>query len=89
MFPIRLSIRMRMHESPLFAKLERAGQVSRNPLRESFGKPANLRDVLLALFGAKAGQGVVWYTGQVYALTFLQKPPTSPGRSLHHPASST
>ena len=48
--------------------------VSTNPLKESFGNPRNLRYVLLALFGATAGQGVVWYTGQFYALTFLQKP---------------
>jgi MFS family permease len=48
--------------------------VSKNPLKESFGNPRNLRYVLLALFGATAGQGVVWYTGQFYALTFLQKP---------------
>jgi MFS family permease len=46
--------------------------VARNPLRESFGNPINRRFVLIALFGATAGQGVVWYTGQFYALTFLQ-----------------
>jgi MFS family permease len=63
-----------MRESPLFTKLKEGGQVSQNPLRESFTNPTNLKFVLIALFGATAGQGVVWYTGQFYALTFLQKP---------------
>ncbi len=71
---ISLYIRLKMRESPLFAKLKSGGGVSRHPLKESFGNPRNLRYVLLALFGATAGQGVVWYTGQFYALTFLQKP---------------
>jgi MFS family permease len=71
---VSLYIRLRMRESPLFAKLQVEGQVSRNPLRESFANPLNLKYVLLALFGATAGQGVVWYTGQFYALTFLQRP---------------
>src|SRR5262245_10179217 len=63
-----------MRESPLFATLRPGGRVSKNPLKESFANPRNLKYVLLALFGATAGQGVVWYTGQFYALTFLQKP---------------
>ena len=71
---VSLYIRLKMSESPLFAKLKSRGQVSKNPLKESFGNRRNLRFVLLALFGATAGQGVVWYTGQFYALTFLQKP---------------
>jgi len=71
---VSLYIRLRMSESPLFARLKSEGRVSKNPLKESFGNPTNLRFVLLALFGATAGQGVVWYTGQFYALTFLQKP---------------
>jgi len=71
---ISLYIRLKMSESPLFAKLKTEGKVSKNPLKESFGNPRNLKFVLLALFGATAGQGVVWYTGQFYALTFLQKP---------------
>ncbi len=71
---VSLYIRLRMSESPLFARLKSAGRVSKNPLKESFANPTNLRYVLLALFGATAGQGVVWYTGQFYALTFLQKP---------------
>jgi len=71
---VSLYIRLRMSESPLFTRLKSEGRVSKNPLKESFGNPTNLRYVLLALFGATAGQGVVWYTGQFYALTFLQKP---------------
>ena len=69
---VSLYIRIRMQESPLFAKLKTGGHISRNPIKESFTNPLNLRFVLLALFGATAGQGVVWYTGQFYALTFLQ-----------------
>jgi MFS family permease len=67
-----LYIRIRMKESPLFTALKERGETARNPLKESFTNPVNLRYVLLALFGATAGQGVVWYTGQFYALTFLQ-----------------
>src|SRR6185436_12223880 len=71
---VSVYMRLKMQESPLFARLKSSGQVSKNPLLESFGNRKNLRYVLLALFGATAGQGVVWYTGQFYALTFLQKP---------------
>ena len=71
---VSVYMRLRMQESPLFAKLQREGRVSKSPLRESFANRRNLKYVLLALFGATAGQGVVWYTGQFYALTFLQKP---------------
>ncbi|MFT4061604.1 MAG: MFS transporter [Edaphocola sp.] len=66
-------IRRNMHESPLFAKAKAEGKTSANPLKESFGNKYNLKFVLLALFGAAMGQGVVWYTGQFYALSFLQK----------------
>jgi len=66
-------IRIRMQESPLFAKAKSAGNLSRNPIAESFVRPENRRLVLIALFGAVAGQGVVWYTGQFYALFFLQR----------------
>jgi MHS family proline/betaine transporter-like MFS transporter len=62
-----------MQESPLFTKIKAEGKISKNPLRDSFTKKENLRLVLIALFGAAMGQGVVWYTGQFYALTFLQK----------------
>ena len=71
---VSLYIRLKMRESPLFSQLKSEGKISKNPLKESFANPRNLRYVLLALFGATAGQGVVWYTGQFYALTFLQKP---------------
>ena len=71
---VSLYIRLKMNESPLFSRLKGEGRLSRNPLVESFVHPKNRRLVLIALFGATAGQGVVWYTGQFYALTFLQKP---------------
>ena len=66
-------IRARMAESPLFAQAKAAGTLSAHPLRESFLNQTNRRLGLLALFGAVAGHGVVWYTGQFYALFFLQK----------------
>jgi MFS family permease len=69
---ISLYIRVKMSESPLFVRLKKSGQTSKNPLVESFANAENRRYVFLALFGAAAGQGVVWYTGQFYALTFLQ-----------------
>jgi MFS family permease len=61
-----------MKESPLFTKLKNRGGTSKNPLKESLTNPLNLKYVLLALFGVTAAQGVIWYTGQFYALTFLQ-----------------
>jgi len=70
---ISIYIRLRMQESPLYSKIKREGKTSKNPIKESFGKKENLKLVLIALFGATAGQGVVWYTGQFYALTFIQK----------------
>ncbi|SFC86221.1 MFS transporter [Spirosoma endophyticum] len=70
---VSIVIRLRMAESPLFSKLKSEGNLSKNPLAESFGKKQNLKMVLLALFGATAGQGVIWYTGQFYALSFIQK----------------
>jgi MHS family proline/betaine transporter-like MFS transporter len=69
---VSVFIRMKMSESPLFAKLKKEGKTSANPLAESFKQKDNLKMVLLALLGATAGQGVVWYTGQFYALSFLQ-----------------
>ena len=65
-------IRLRLRESPLFARLKAEGKSSSAPLTDSFGNRRNWRLILLALFGATAGQAVVWYTGQFYALTFLQ-----------------
>lgn len=69
---VSIYIRMKMAESPLFSKLKAEGKTSSNPLKESFRNKANFRMVLLALFGAVMGQGVVWYTGQFYAQNFLE-----------------
>jgi len=65
-------LRRKLAESPLFVEMKAQGKGSATPLRDSFGKRENLRLVLLALFGATMGQGVVWYTGQFYALYYLQ-----------------
>jgi MFS family permease len=64
-------IRMKLNESPLFQRMKAQGKGSTSPLRDSFLRYPNNKYVLLALFGAAAGQGVVWYTGQFYALFFL------------------
>jgi hypothetical protein len=69
---VSIIIRMRMSESPMFAKVKAEGKTSVNPLKESFGHRANFKMVLVALFGAVMGQGVVWYTGQFYAQTFIE-----------------
>lgn len=68
---VSIFIRLRMQESPLFAKLKGEGKTSKNPLKESFGHKSNFKMVLLALFGVTMGQGVIWYTSQFYAQTFL------------------
>ncbi|MEO6404369.1 MAG: MFS transporter [Ferruginibacter sp.] len=68
---VSIIIRMKMAESPLFSKLKSEGTTTKNPLKESFGKKENFKTVLLALFGATMGQGVIWYTGQFYAQTFI------------------
>ncbi|MEO5979454.1 MAG: MFS transporter [Chryseolinea sp.] len=70
---VSIFIRLRMQESPLFSKIKAEGKISKNPILESFGKKENLKLVLIALFGATAGQGVIWYTGQFYAMTFIEK----------------
>jgi MFS family permease len=67
-----LYIRAKLRESPLFTQLKSAGKTSTAPLRDSLGNRKNWRVILLVLFGAAAGQAVVWYTGQFYALFFLQ-----------------
>jgi len=64
-------IRLKLNESPLFKAMKEQGKGSKAPLAESFGQWSNLKIVILALLGATAGQGVVWYTGQFYALFFL------------------
>jgi len=69
---ISLYIRMRMKESPIFQHVKSSGMTSAQPLIEAFTKWGNLKRVLISLFGATAGQGVVWYTGQFYALFYLQ-----------------
>ena len=66
-------VRFSLKESPLFSRLKAQGKASSRPVRDSLGSRENRRLMLLALFGATAGQGVVWYTGQFYALIYLQK----------------
>jgi MFS family permease len=70
---ISVYIRLQLQESPEFQEIKAAGKLSKAPLSESFGQWANLKVVLLALLGATAGQAVVWYGGQFYALLFLEK----------------
>jgi MFS family permease len=69
---ISLYIRLKMKESPIFTQIKSAGMTSTRPLTEAFTKWPNLKRVLISLFGATAGQGVIWYTGQFYALFYLQ-----------------
>ncbi len=73
MVGISYLIRRNMHESPLFSKVKAEGKTSANPLKESFGNRLNFKFVLLALLGVTMGQGVVWYTGQFYAMSFIEK----------------
>lgn len=68
---ISVWIRLRLHESPAFTRMKSEGLLSRAPIKEAFGRWRNLRLILLALVGLTAGQAVVWYTGQFYALYFL------------------
>ena len=70
---VSLWIRLRLAESPAFARMKAEGKGSKTPLKDSFGRWPNLKLVLLALVGLTAGQAVVWYTGQFYALFFLEK----------------
>ena len=70
---ISLWIRLQLSESPVFQKMKEEGATSSAPLKESFARWGNAKLVLLALFGAVAGQAVVWYTGQFYALFFLER----------------
>jgi MFS family permease len=69
---ISLYIRLKMKESPIYAQIKSAGMTSAKPLKEAFTKWPNLKRVLVSLFGATAGQGVVWYAGQFYALFYMQ-----------------
>src|SRR5690606_17738899 len=70
---ISVYIRLQLEESPAFREIKAEGKLSKAPLKEAFGQWSNLKIVLLALFGATAGQAVVWYGGQFYALFFLEK----------------
>jgi MFS family permease len=70
---VSLWIRLKLAESPAFQKMKDEGKGSSTPLKDSFGKWPNLKLVLIALVGLAAGQAVVWYTGQFYALFFLEK----------------
>lgn len=70
---VSLWIRMQLQESPVFQKMKEEGTSSKAPISEAFGNWKNGRFVLIALLGAVAGQAVVWYTGQFYALFFLEK----------------
>jgi MFS family permease len=69
---ISLYIRLKLRESPIFTSIKSSGKASLQPLRDAFTQWPNLKQVLISLFGATAGQGVVWYTGQFYALFYLQ-----------------
>ena len=70
---VSVYIRLQLQESPAFLQIKQEGKLSTAPLTEAFGQWSNLKIVLLALFGATAGQAVVWYGGQFYALFFLEK----------------
>ncbi len=69
---ISLYVRVKMKESPIFSQMKSAGMTSTQPLKDAFTKWPNLKQVLISLFGATAGQGVIWYTGQFYALFYMQ-----------------
>jgi len=71
---VALYIRLKLQETPLYTRAKEQGKTSDAPLRDSFGNRRNWRLILLALFGMTAGQAVVWYTGQFYALQFMQGP---------------
>ncbi|MES2120758.1 MAG: MFS transporter [Pseudomonadota bacterium] len=70
---VSLWVRVQLNESPVYQQMKAEGSTSKAPLKESFAHWPNLKLVLAALFGAVAGQAVVWYTGQFYALFFLEK----------------
>ncbi|MGQ0558302.1 MAG: MFS transporter [Sphingosinicella sp.] len=70
---VSLWIRLQLEESPVFRRMKAEGELSKAPLKEAFGRWSNAKLVLIALFGAVAGQAVVWYAGQFYALFFLER----------------
>ena len=81
---VSLYMRLRMKESPIFSQIKGAGMTSAQPLKDAFTNWENLKRVLISLFGATAGQGVVWYTGQFYALFYLQTILKVNGRSANY-----
>jgi MFS family permease len=81
---VSMYMRLRMKESPIFAQIKGAGMTSAQPLKDAFAHWANLKRVLISLFGATAGQGVVWYAGQFYALFYLQTILKVNGRSANY-----
>lgn len=80
---ISLYIRLRMKESPIFEQIKTKGMTSAAPLKEAFTVPENFKRFLISLFGATAGQGVVWYTGQFFALFFMTTILKVPGRDAN------
>lgn len=72
MIVVSYFIRRNMNESPVFTEVKASGKIEKNPLKASFGKKKNFKLVLLALFGMIMGQGVIWYTSQFYAMSFLE-----------------
>jgi MFS family permease len=66
-------IQLKLNESPVYARMKASGKSSKNPWRDSFGNKKNLKLVLIALFGAVVGQGVIWYAGQFYLLFFVER----------------
>jgi MFS family permease len=76
---VSLWIRLKLNESPLFQRMVDEGKQSKRPLTEAFGQWSNLKIAILALFGATAGEAVVWYGGQFYALFFLTQTLKVPG----------
>ena len=80
---VSLYIRLRMRESPIFEQIKTKGMTSAAPLKEAFTVPENFKRFLISLFGATAGQGVVWYTGQFFALFFMISILKVPGRDAN------
>jgi MFS family permease len=77
---ISVWIRMSLHESPIFLKMKAEGKASKAPIKDTFSSKENVKYILIALFGVVAGQSVIWYSGQFYALFFLTQ--TETGKKL-------
>lgn len=78
-----LYVRMRLEESPVFLEMKAEGKASRNPIKDTFGNPRTLRIVLVTIFGAVAGQAVIWYTAHFYSLQFLTATLKLPPQSVY------